>query len=778
MKSLKRTLSLVLVLVMILGLVGAASAAFTDDAKIQYKEAVGVMTGIGAIEGMGNNTFNPTGSLTRAQAAKMVAYTLLGADVAKALSGVSTSFKDVTPAFAWAIPSIQYLVSIGAINGRGDGTFDPNGSVTAYEIGKMLLVGLGYGKNEEYIGNEWTLNVAIDANKVGIFAGRLAGANPLDKAANREECALYCFNTITSEKAVLVSYSPLLGGYFPATPPQTIWGNVYPTLVGSAAIVDLYGRPAVGWTYKNKAIVLATDTPIFSDTKAVPAAATLQGLLNKGYTIGATLDICTSGYEQTGIAVAGMTAATILGGNGVVTEVYADDTGVINRIVMINTYLASVAIGAKDNAATTNIDERTLLVTIDGRTHTAYPAKSGTTFAAADGFDAAYTAAAALIAAGKTANFLAVPYLDNTANGSFILSLSVPTTKELTPTAYVAGTNFTAGGTVYTYSAFKLNTVAGFTPVTAVFDNYGYVIAVPGVSAVTNYAVVLQTRAVSGWATTYEAELLMLDGTTQVVSTGTVNAGAFGSDLRNNLVSYTVANNVYTLTSAATYVNQAANALAIKTGIPTFTFNAVTTNVANNNTVFLVKTTDAATTVSTYKAYVGIGAVPSYAAAGTKGAILANAGVAAVVFLDNPTASGATSTDKVFVTGVAQQVVTQAGTYYVAQALVNGEVKIINMAAPYTIGLYTSMTTSSAGIVSLATNAATAITAISAYQLGVITINGTAYGCSSTCLVYSYNATTGALAASSLAAITAGTAGQFVVDPTSGLVVAIFVPAT
>ena len=68
MNSLKRTLSLVLVLVMVLGLVGVAGAAYKDEAQIQYKEAVAVMTGIDAIEGDAG-AFNPKGDLTRAAAA-------------------------------------------------------------------------------------------------------------------------------------------------------------------------------------------------------------------------------------------------------------------------------------------------------------------------------------------------------------------------------------------------------------------------------------------------------------------------------------------------------------------------------------------------------------------------------------------------------------------------------------------------------------------------------------------------------------------------------------
>ncbi len=72
MRTLNKTLALVLALVMVLGMFGVASAAdFTDDETIQYKEAVGVMTGIEAINGMGDGTFQPKSTATRAQVAQI-----------------------------------------------------------------------------------------------------------------------------------------------------------------------------------------------------------------------------------------------------------------------------------------------------------------------------------------------------------------------------------------------------------------------------------------------------------------------------------------------------------------------------------------------------------------------------------------------------------------------------------------------------------------------------------------------------------------------------------
>jgi len=195
MKNLKKTLSMVLVIVMMLGiLVVGAGAAFTDEDDITYTTAVEVMTGIGAINGYADGTFKPLDSITRAEAAKMVAYAILTPRVAQMLPKTTSSFTDVA-ATNWASPFIEYCVSKGIINGMGDGTFVPAGNVTGYQIAKMMLCAVGYGKQDEYVGANWDLNVAIDAVDKGIFAGTLD--TDLNDAATREEAALYVFNAMS-----------------------------------------------------------------------------------------------------------------------------------------------------------------------------------------------------------------------------------------------------------------------------------------------------------------------------------------------------------------------------------------------------------------------------------------------------------------------------------------------------------------------------------------------------------------------------------------------------
>ncbi len=74
MRTLKKTLALVLVLAMMFSLCITASADFTDAEEITNELAVNTLVALGVIEGMPDGSFDPDGTLTRAQAAKIIAY--------------------------------------------------------------------------------------------------------------------------------------------------------------------------------------------------------------------------------------------------------------------------------------------------------------------------------------------------------------------------------------------------------------------------------------------------------------------------------------------------------------------------------------------------------------------------------------------------------------------------------------------------------------------------------------------------------------------------------
>lgn len=208
MKNLKKMLSLALVLVMALGLFVTASAEeYKDQDSIKYTEAVDVLSGIGILEGLPDGSFNPKGDVTRAQAAKILAYLMLGKNSADALIATSNPFDDVD-ANHWAAGYVQYCVNQGIVAGVGNNKFNPNGNVTAAQFARMLLSALGYGENDEFIGANWKTNVTKYAARAKLFDGNYA-ANP-DAAANREEAALYAFNAMFADKVI---YSALLGDY-------------------------------------------------------------------------------------------------------------------------------------------------------------------------------------------------------------------------------------------------------------------------------------------------------------------------------------------------------------------------------------------------------------------------------------------------------------------------------------------------------------------------------------------------------------------------------------
>ncbi|MBR5260942.1 MAG: S-layer homology domain-containing protein, partial [Oscillospiraceae bacterium] len=111
MRTLKKTLSLVLVLAMVCSFfVMGTSAAFEDAADIdaKYEEAVAVMNGLGIIQGDGKN-FNPDGTLTRAHAATFIVRILKAEGYAAACTA---NFTDVAEG-DWYYDAVAYCQTMG-----------------------------------------------------------------------------------------------------------------------------------------------------------------------------------------------------------------------------------------------------------------------------------------------------------------------------------------------------------------------------------------------------------------------------------------------------------------------------------------------------------------------------------------------------------------------------------------------------------------------------------------------------------------------------------------
>ena len=190
----KKLLALVLALVMSMSLVTISNAAFSDADKIEHTEAVEVMNALGVINGIGDGSFDPEGSVTRAQMAKMITIIMLGNVDADAFKGTTTDLKDING--HWAEGFIKYCYSQGVIAGTGDGNFAPNANVTAVEAAKMLLVAIGYNASVQgYVGADWTINVIRDAQLSKLFKDLSVTST---KVLTRDEAAQMIYNAVNA----------------------------------------------------------------------------------------------------------------------------------------------------------------------------------------------------------------------------------------------------------------------------------------------------------------------------------------------------------------------------------------------------------------------------------------------------------------------------------------------------------------------------------------------------------------------------------------------------
>ena len=202
MRNLKRALSLLLAAAMLIGMmvVGASAAGlddFSDKDEIVNQDAVSLLTILGVINGKEDGSyFDPAGSVTRAEMAKMIATILnQGADVDGLYAGLNTGLTDVKG--HWAESYINYCYSLGIIAGRGNGKFDPTATVTGTEAAKMLLVAAGYDASIEGLtGTDWAIRTAALASTLGIFDNLSA---PTGAPLTRDNAALLVYNALDIE---------------------------------------------------------------------------------------------------------------------------------------------------------------------------------------------------------------------------------------------------------------------------------------------------------------------------------------------------------------------------------------------------------------------------------------------------------------------------------------------------------------------------------------------------------------------------------------------------
>ena len=307
----KKFLSLVLALVMTMSLVTISAGAtefkdLTDVDSIEHKEAVELFNKIGIISGYEDGSFGPEKTITREQAAKIIAIMALGNDAASKLGAEKAPFPDV-PATSQFAGYIGYCVSTGIIDGYRDGTFKPKGTLTGYQFAKMLLGVLGYGVKDEYVGSNWALNVARDGASIGLFDDAVVTAGLI----NRDNATQIAFNALNSS---LVTYSELLGTYTAYNVmTQTLLGTLAKNIFGltTAGKTDGYGYNVHAWRQDGKII---TDYYLSDKVLGTEKAALSYGNLYKNYSWDTTngVDLYVNGSQYQNVTFANAAAQPAL----------------------------------------------------------------------------------------------------------------------------------------------------------------------------------------------------------------------------------------------------------------------------------------------------------------------------------------------------------------------------------------------------------------------------------------------------------------------------------
>ena len=722
----KKFLSLVLALVMTMSLVTVSAGAkdFTDDSKITYKEAVDVVSSLDIVDGYTDGSFNPTNTLTRGAAAKIICNLILGPTTADALSADSAPFKDVPVTNEFA-GYIAYCSQQKIISGYADGTFRPAGTLTGYAFMKMLLGALGYSAEVEgYTGANWSVAVAKQAVGIGLDDGNdeFVGV----KAVTREEACLYAFNTLTADMVgydttttIDINGATVVIGGSKASPIENSINDDYRSSgsdrddvqqfcekyfkdlelrVGSN--VDAFGRPSNTWYNDNDKIgtyAKEADVVYTADVKVKDIYADLDLAdeyvyevvvdgADSGYAPIAKRDGTVTGNDQTfaGVDVDDKINDFVGGsgdlvGNGSLIEVYKDE----EVITVVNTYIMQVS-GDYDAD-----DEELTLSVVDGAKDPNLA--SGEDTISSDDFDN--------LDAYEDEEYVLV----TVANGE-IKSIAKAEMVTAAVTEYVEDSTITAGGTEYKY-AYGNDTTDGSYELKADYDlyldAYGYVIFADGVEDDMSYVYVAEfaPSSLMGTNSKVEAYAYFLDGTDDVISVSKMNGTKVtGEDADNDGTFNTNLNAMegewfkfrakedgkYELTRCASNMEEGAG-YAAGDYVTNYDDHGVTINLEDNGTVkgnastiFVIVKPN-----GDVKAYTGIKNVPDVvAAAGTTVAAYVDSGYAKYVFISGAqsVSGGAASSDIVFL-AKAKTIGYDAddNSYYRYEGILNGEETIVKI---------------------------------------------------------------------------------------------------
>ena len=676
----KKFLSLVLALVMTMSLVTVSAGAkdFTDSSKINYSEAVDVMSAVKVIDGYAEGDFRPTATLTRGAAAKIICNLILGPTTASALVADAAPYKDVPTTNTFA-GYIAYCAKEGIISGYADGTFKPANTLTGYAFMKMLLGALGLQADKEgYTGPNWSISVAKRAlSKDVALDNGLKGDFNGAKAATREEACLYALNMM---KAGTFSYpndnTVIVGNVSVSTSAkaeqdkktpyyETVFKNLHANNTS-----DAFGRPATRWDYKGVKIGTYAKTPdltyvgsqkindIYADLNMSTKDITANLYVN-----GVSFDTAKNGKDAATFTVSkdndtkldklGGTADKI--GNGTLIEVYRNDDNNHVDVIAMSVYAGKIT-DVKD--ATSKKDA---YVVVD------------TDSTIADFNDEFETEAFA------EDDVVAFTYADGEIQTMYKMeSVSGELTKK------VIDKSLTLGDTTYKYGkekTFNGTSEAGLTNKSS-YDVYvdanGFALYIEETGAnVSDYALLLNINGdATNWINGNRAKLVFADGSVKTVDTDKDYSNAYDAkDLP--LLVRVKANSDGEYKLSGSYESKGVPALENKK----LTADGKTVNT-DSKTIFVINKNGE---TAKFNVYTGIKNAPEIVDASKTAEtyVYSKGGVAKVVYITG-VATTNSSKDITFIAGKSASklnAATDTAAYYVYNAVVKGEVTSVMIMA-------------------------------------------------------------------------------------------------
>ena len=186
----KKVLSLVLVIAMVLSSMSFAFAGTFEDVTGDYEDAINTVVGLGIVTGYEDGTYRPEKVVTRAEMAKLIVETLGYGDL---VAGSKSNFADTQG--HWADAWIALAAGKGLVVGTGNGKFTPDRTVSYDEAITMVVRALGYTDDcNELKGMTWPTNFKVKAAELKITKDVVLAST----GADRGGVAQLIYNALTA----------------------------------------------------------------------------------------------------------------------------------------------------------------------------------------------------------------------------------------------------------------------------------------------------------------------------------------------------------------------------------------------------------------------------------------------------------------------------------------------------------------------------------------------------------------------------------------------------